>query len=287
MCVKEESKKNPYYRVLGFLCYINVNLLVLGGSRESSVTEGLSSLSDDGLYSQLLLLGSQHDHTANAVHVFELSDSVHLITIVESTNLATSSGLCDSFRYLNLASNLQLQRDLDELKSAVENLDTAIKKLLEGIKKNRSNIGNDVDMCQKRLQTKWDFLRRKYGDLLRTRDPEAVLQIEANTPVLTETLRELLRLTCFDRNFLKQGLDVLTTVGRLVRQKLNDFNDFLKVKAMKNFTLGSYPFLTGTRNIRKTTVSSNLFSNLLLPIRCRDCARVYRSSLSPSSLLLS
>ncbi|XP_014486622.1 PREDICTED: Hermansky-Pudlak syndrome 1 protein homolog isoform X2 [Dinoponera quadriceps] len=213
---------------------------LFGGSRESSIIEGLSSLSDDGLYSQSLLLGGQHDHTANAVHVFELSDSVHLITIVESTNVATSSGLCDSFRYLNLASSLQLQRDLDELKSAVDNLDTAIKKLLEGIRKNRSNIGNDVDMCQKRLQTKWDFLRRKYGDLLRTRDPEAVLQIEANTSGLAETLRELLRLTCFDRNFLKHGLDVLTTVGRLVRQKLNDFNDFLKVKALKNFTLGSY-----------------------------------------------
>ncbi|XP_011150672.1 Hermansky-Pudlak syndrome 1 protein homolog isoform X2 [Harpegnathos saltator] len=213
---------------------------LFGGSRESSVTEGLSSLSDDDLYSQSLLLGSQCDHTANAVHVFELSNSVHLITIVESTNPAISSGLCDSFRYLNLASNLQLQRDLDELKSAVENLDTAIKKLLEGIRKNRSNIGNDVDMCQKRLQTKWDILKRKYGDLLRIRDPETILQIEANTSGLAETLRELLRLTCFDRNFLKQGLDVLTTVGRLVRQKLNDFNDFLKVKALKNFTLGSY-----------------------------------------------
>lgn len=208
-------------------------------------------MSDDGLYSQSLLLGSQHDHTANAVHVFELSESVHLITIVESTNPATSSGLCDSFRYLNLVSNLQLQRDLDELKSAVENLDTAIKKLLEGIKKNRCNIGNDVDMCQKRLHTKWDFLRRKYGDLLRTRDPETVLQIEANTSGLAETLRELLRLTCFDRNFLKQGLDVLTTVGRLVRQKLNDFNDFLKVKALKNFTLGSYPFATIIENINE------------------------------------
>ncbi|XP_032678841.1 Hermansky-Pudlak syndrome 1 protein homolog isoform X2 [Odontomachus brunneus] len=238
-CYKNEKSKSTFGVKLANPTSEDITDL-FGGSRESSVTEGLSSLTDDGLYSQSLLLGNQHDHTANAVHVFELSDSVHLITIVESTNPATSSGLCDSFRYLNLASNLQLQRDLDELKSAVENLDTAIKKLLEGIKKNRSNIGNDVDMCQKRLQTKWDFLRRKYGDLLRTRDPEMVLQIEANTSGFAETLRELLRLTCFDRNFLKQGLDVLTTVGRLVRQKLNDFNDFLKVKALKNFTLGSY-----------------------------------------------
>lgn len=199
---------------------------------------------DDSLYSQSLLLGSEHDHTANAVHIFELSDSIYMITIVEATNPVISSGLCNSFRYLNVTNNLQLQRDFDELKLAVENLDATIKKLLEGIKKNRVNINNDIDMCQKRLQTKYDFLKRKYGDLLRNRDPETVLQIEANTSSLTETLKELLRLTCFDRNFLKQGLDVLKTVGKLVRQKLSDFSEFLKVKALKNFTLGSYPFAT-------------------------------------------
>ncbi|XP_018373128.1 PREDICTED: uncharacterized protein LOC108767652 [Trachymyrmex cornetzi] len=214
------------------------------GSRESSVNEGLSSLTDDDLYSQSFLLGCQHNYTANAVHIFELSDSINLITIVEATNLSISSGLCDSFHYLNLINNLQFQRDIDEMKPAFDNLDIAIKKVLEGIKKNRSNVGNDVDMCQKRLQIKWDFVRKKYSDLLRSRDPEVVLQIEANTSGFVETLKELLRLTCFDKNFLKQGIDVLTTVGRLVRQKLNDFSDFLKVKALKNFTLGSRTSLT-------------------------------------------
>ncbi|XP_070523977.1 BLOC-3 complex member HPS1 isoform X2 [Cardiocondyla obscurior] len=210
------------------------------GSRESSVNEGLSSLTEDDLYSQSLILGYQHNYTANAVHVFQLSDSINLITIVEATNFSISSGICDSFHYLNLLNNLQFQRDIDELKPTFENLDTAIKKVLEGIKKNRSHVGNDVDMCQKRLQTKWDFVRKKYNDLLRSRDLEVVLQIEANTSGFIETLKELLRLICFDRNFLKQGNDVLTTVGRLVRQKLSDFSDFLKVKALKNFTLGSY-----------------------------------------------
>lgn len=207
------------------------------------MNENLSSLSDDDLYSQLLLLGRQHNYTANTVHVFELSDSINLVTIAEATNLPTSSGLCDSFHYLSIINGLQFQRDFDELKPAFENLDGAIRKVLDGIKKNRSNVGNDVDMCQKRLQTKWDFVRKRYYDLLRSRDPETILQIEANTTGIVETLRELLRLTCFDRNFLRQGIDVLTTVGRLVRQKLNDFSDFLKVKALKNFTLGSYPLI--------------------------------------------
>lgn len=201
-------------------------------------------MTDDELYSNLILLGSEHDYTANAVHIFELAGGINLIMIVEVTNLATSSGLYDSFHYLNIINGLQLQRDIDELRPAFENFDSAMKKALDGIKKNRANVSNDVDMCQRRLQTKWEFVRKKYLDLLKSRDPESILQIESNTPTFTDNLKELYRLTCFDKQFLKQGVDVLTTVGRLVRQKLNDFSDFLKVKALKNFTLGSYPFIT-------------------------------------------
>ncbi|XP_031370524.1 Hermansky-Pudlak syndrome 1 protein homolog isoform X2 [Apis dorsata] len=209
------------------------------GSRESSINEGLYSLMDDELYSNLILLGTEHDYTANAVHIFELADGINLIMIVEITNLATSSGLYDSFHYLNIINGLQLQRDIDELRPAFENFDLAMKKTLDGIKKNRGNISNDVDMCQRRLQTKWEFVRKKYIDLLKSRDSESILQIESNTSGFMDNLKELYRLTCFDKNFLKQGVDVLTTVGKLVRQKLNDFSDFLKVKALKNFTLGS------------------------------------------------
>ncbi|XP_017878116.1 Hermansky-Pudlak syndrome 1 protein homolog [Ceratina calcarata] len=214
------------------------------GSRESSINEGLHSLMDDDLYSNLILLGTVHDYTANAVHIFELADGINLVMIVEVTNLATSSGLYDSFHYLNIINGLQLQRDIDELRPAFENFDAAMKKALDGIKKNRANVSNDVDMCQRRLQTKWEFVRKKYMDLLKSRDPESILQIESNTSGFTDNLKELYRLTCFDKNFLKQGVDVLTTVGRLVRQKLNDFSDFLKVKALKNFTLGSRTSLT-------------------------------------------
>ncbi|XP_061941342.1 BLOC-3 complex member HPS1 isoform X3 [Apis cerana] len=210
------------------------------GSRESSINEGLYSLMDDELYSNLILLGTEHDYTANAVHIFELADGINLIMIVEITNLATSSGLYDSFHYLNIINGLQLQRDIDELRPAFENFDLAMKKTLDGIKKNRANVSNDVDMCQRRLQTKWEFVRKKYIDLLKSRDPESILQIESNISGFMDNLKELYRLTCFDKNFLKQGVDVLTTVGKLVRQKLNDFSDFLKVKALKNFTLGSY-----------------------------------------------
>lgn len=164
--------------------------------------------------------------------------------ITEITNLNTSTGLYDSFYYLNIINDSQLQRDIDQLRPAFDNLDMALKRALDGIKKNRANASNDIDMCQRRLQVKWEFVKKKYTDLLKSRDPESILQIESNTTGFTDILKELFRLTCLDRNFLKQGIDVLTTVGKLVHQKLDDFSDFLRVKALKNFTLGSYPLTT-------------------------------------------
>lgn len=215
------------------------------GSRTSSISEGLCAYTLDGLYSQVVLLGSEDSgYTANAVHVSELAEGISLVTIVEMTSPAISSGLYESFYHLNVINGLQLQRDIDELRPAFEHLETAIKKTLDGVKKNRANISNDVDMCHRKLLVKWDFVRKKYTELLKTRDLEAILQIESNTMSFVNVLRDLFRLICLDKSFLKLGTDVITTVSRLVSQKLNDFNDFVKAKSLKNFTIGSYPFLT-------------------------------------------
>ena len=190
-----------------------------------------------------MLLGSEESgYTANAIHISELAEGINLVIIVEMTNLAISSGLYDSFHHLNVINGIQLQRDTEELRPVFDNLEGAIKKTLDGIKKNRAHMSNDVDMCQRRLQLKWEFVRKKYTELIKSRDSEAILQIESNTAGFVDALKELFRLTCLDKHFLKQGTDMIITVSRLVSQKLNDFSDFLKVKAIKNFTIGSYPF---------------------------------------------
>ena len=194
------------------------------------------------MYSQLVLLGSDENFTANAVHISHLAEGINLVTIVEVTNSGISCGIYDSFYHLNVINKLQLQRDIDELRPAFENLEVSIKKIIDGIKKHRAYLNNDVDMCQRRLQVKWEFIRKKYIEIFRNRDAESILQIESNISGFIETLKELFRLTCFEKEFLKQGTDVIGTVSRLVGQKLNDFTDFLKVKALKNFSLGSYPF---------------------------------------------
>ncbi|XP_043476577.1 Hermansky-Pudlak syndrome 1 protein homolog isoform X1 [Leptopilina heterotoma] len=217
---------------------------LFGESRYSSISEGLYTFAEDGLYSQLVLLGSDENFTANAIHISKLSEGINLVTIVEVMNSGISCGLYNSFYHLNIINKLQLQRDMDDLRSAVENLETSIKKTIDGIKKHRAYINNDIDMCQRRLQVKWEFVRKKYIDLFKSRDPDFIIQIESNMSGFIETMKELFRLTCFDRNLLRQGFDVITTVSRLVSQKLNDFSDFLKVKALKNFSLGSRTSLT-------------------------------------------
>ncbi|XP_012287856.1 Hermansky-Pudlak syndrome 1 protein homolog isoform X2 [Orussus abietinus] len=208
------------------------------GSRDSSMYD-LKSLAEDSLCKHLVLLESTNGFSANAVYIYRLAEGINLLTIVEVTNLGTSSGLYDSFYYLNVINGLQLQKDIDDIRPAFDNLDMAIKKALESIRKNKLGVNNDVDMCHKRLQVKWDFVRKKYTELIKTRDPQSILQIESNTSGFTETMKELFRLTCFNDNFLKLGTDVVLTVSRLVRQKLLDFSDFFRVKALKNFTLGS------------------------------------------------
>lgn len=193
----------------------------------------------------MVLLGSETvGYTANAIHISELAENINLVTIIEMTNPSISFGLYDSFYHLNVINGLQLQRDVDELRPAFENLEVAIKKTFDGLKKNRGTVTNSIDMCQRRLQAKWEFFRKKYAELLKTRDLDAILQIESNTSSFVDALKELFRLTCLDKSFLKQGVDLIITVSRLVSQKLNDFSDFLKVKALKNCTIGSYPFKT-------------------------------------------
>lgn len=245
--------------MFGFLI---ITLYFIEGSRESSICEG--SYSNDGLYSQVVLLGSEKSgYTANAIHISELAENINLVTIIEMTNPSISFGLYDSFYHLNVINGLQLQRDIDELRPAFENLEIAIKKTLEGLKKNRGSVSNSIDMCQRRLQAKWEFFRKKYAELLKTRDLEAILQIESNTSSFVDALKELFRLTCLDRSFLKHGVDLIMTVSRLVRQKLNDFNDFLKVKALKNCTIGSYPFYTNFSTDFLHFSTTKLFNVLL------------------------
>jgi hypothetical protein len=71
-----------------------------------------------------------------------------------------------------------------------------------------------------------------------------LLRVEASTVPFVEDLKELLQLTCFDNNMIDIGRDAVLAVASTVKHRLSDFSSFLKVKALRNFTLGSYPLIT-------------------------------------------
>lgn len=154
-----------------------------------------------------------------------------------------SSGLYDVFHFLNVLQSVHLQGDMDEVKHTFDNLESGIKKVFEGVKKIR-HIRPEVENCQHKLQCKWEFMRKKYLEYIKTTDSDCLLRVEASTAPFVEDLKELLQFTCFDTKLLDIGRDAVLAVASTVKHRLSDFSSFLKVKALRNFTLGSYPLVT-------------------------------------------
>lgn len=198
----------------------------------------------------------------HAVHILPLNQDIHLVVMIESGSPMLSSGLHEAFLYLTTLQTIQVrfcciltlplhvdstfiiswqvQRDLDTIRPAFENLDIAIKKTSDGIKKlGRQAI---IETCHKRLISKWDFMKKKYQEYFKSRDSECILRAESSAGGLLACLRELLAVTCFDSSMLHASSGRIYDVGATVNARLAMFSEFLKAKAMKNLSLGSYPF---------------------------------------------
>lgn len=85
-------------------------------------------------------------------------------------------------------------------------------------------------------------------DFLKTGDPECVLSIESNTGSFMDSLRELMQLAVFESTVNIGGGygnidDYILDFAKIVQKRLENFADFLQVKAIRNFSLGSYPFI--------------------------------------------
>lgn len=152
-----------------------------------------------------------------------------------------SSGLYETLYSLNALQSIQLQKDMFNVRQAFDSLESGMKKIFEGLKKNKTTKPQ-VETCQKKLQNKWDFIRKKYIDYMKTQELDCVLRIESSTSSFNDNLRDLFHLVCMDASQLVQSRDVIVSIMKTVKQRLSDFSNFLKVKALRNFTLGSYPF---------------------------------------------
>jgi len=137
---------------------------------------------------------------------------------------------------------------MDELKYIFDYLESGIKKVFEGLKKMR-HLRPEVENLQRKLQSKWEFMRKKYHEYIKTTDSDCLLRVEASATPFVEDLKELLQFTCFDSKVLDVGRDAVLAVASTVKHRLSDFSSFLKVKALRNFTLGSYPLIMSSFTI--------------------------------------
>lgn len=190
----------------------------------------------------MLLAGSEQHPCclAHVVHILPICEGINLIYLFEVGNRSVSASLYESFCHLHTLQIIQIQRDVETLRPAYENLDLALKKLVDALKKNKTN---SFESSAKQLAKKWDIIRKKYLDYLKTRSDEAILRAETLVLGLLENLKQLLSLTSLDDKIISNTLKEAVEVSKFVAEKLNGYNEFLKVKSIKNFTLGSYPLV--------------------------------------------
>lgn len=191
---------------------------------------------------QILLSGAdrQPKCVPYAVHKISIFKGVNLIYLLEIGNPSVSSSIYETFCHLHTMQQVQIQRDKETLQMAFENLDIAIRRLNDSLKKNK-NVS--IDNCFKQLIKKWDVIKKKYQEYLKNGSDESLLRAETLSLGFLENLKELLNFTTTDDTILQSSEPTVKDVGCFVKEKLESFEDFLRTKSVKNFSLGLYPFI--------------------------------------------
>lgn len=190
---------------------------------------------------QIMLTGSEYIPKCqpHAIYIFPITEGVNVIYIIETGSPTVASNLYEAFLYLHIMQTVQIQRDIETLRPAFENLDTTIKKLCECLKKIKNSA---IEQSYKQLLKKWEFTRKKYVEFIKHGSEEALLRAETSIIGFLDNLKEILNLTSFNKAFLLANQERVKDSAMIMMEKLDCFNDFLKVKAFRNFSLGSYPF---------------------------------------------
>ncbi|KAF4521215.1 hypothetical protein B566_EDAN010755 [Ephemera danica] len=159
----------------------------------------------------VLLMGKPPGFNPHVVHIAPVADGVSLVMVGSSS---MSAGLWESTHALNLLQSLQLQRDLTGVRHTADCLDVAVKKILEGLRKIRSQRP-ELERCHRQLTSSWDFLRKKYSELVRSpQDVECVLRVESCGAQFAELLCEVFRLVCMDQGTVSHSSDAARSAAK-------------------------------------------------------------------------
>lgn len=188
------------------------------------------------------------------IYTIPLSSTITLVLISEHYHYNIAPSLHESFLSLNLLKLCLQQREMDLLKPAFENLDASMKHITDGLKKCKIKNAH-IDNMHRNLHNKWEVVKKKYSDFFKTDNNDYLVSVDSLMGVLWEALRYLFHAACFSEEVSNKEETRAIDVARKVKSRLSSFSDFLQVKAMKNFTLGSYPFELYFHNI---TLSHNI-----------------------------
>ncbi|XP_058828626.1 BLOC-3 complex member HPS1 [Topomyia yanbarensis] len=191
----------------------------------------------------LFLQGCNNQATSGCiphiVHVSKLFDDVFLVLLIEHGNINLSGNLYDVFFALQKLRNLQMQMDVENLRSAFDRLESYVKHTYDSLKKIKHN-SPDTDEAVKNFSAKWDNLRKRYNDFFKTSDNALIVKIESNMPMFVEAVKEVFKLLCAECSTLEHGLQRVSDIADMVEDKLTEVFNFLQVKSQKNFSMGSY-----------------------------------------------
>ena len=157
-------------------------------------------------------------------------------------NVIVCSGLYETFQFVNSFSRHRCS-EVDVLKYSSDVLESGVKKLFEGLKKVRHRHA-EVEHSLRHVHSNWDLVRKNIQEFFKQTSDKNFSKMDSSMSRFRDSLKELTKLMFFDSSFVGIGRDAVLAVSGTVKHRLSDFSEFLKVKALRNFTLGSYPLLT-------------------------------------------
>ncbi|CAG9815580.1 unnamed protein product [Phaedon cochleariae] len=216
---------------------------------------------------QVLLSGPEGDPKClpHVVHIIPVLNAINLIYLFEIGNLTVAASLYETFCHFHTMQQVQIQREKEIMHPALENLDLANRKLNDSLKKNKNSA---IENSHKQIVKKWEIIKKKYQDYLKNDSEESLLRAETLGLGFLENLKEILGFTSVDESVLNSSVDYIKEVSSGVIEKLETYEEFLNVKSINNFSLGSYleefpglvHFLYIDRNTHRITTPSLEFS---------------------------
>ncbi|XP_014255012.1 Hermansky-Pudlak syndrome 1 protein homolog [Cimex lectularius] len=203
---------------------------------------------NNGKYDDILLLSGNNFPAISPyiVNVSLITEEVSLILLYESQYCQLSQHIYEVFEAINVINSVSTcSTELASMKRGMEQLDPAVKKVFDSIKKlKQTDVSPNLEGCVKVMHVKLDLLKRQWTENSATGN---LASISSCTHSFVYCLRDLLRFTVYNKYIIWPKCQVTHLIAHRVTTSLTDFKTFLKVKGLENFTMAS----TTTLSINK------------------------------------